>query len=218
MLATASGDAPSRCADAYVEIAFDAYAERFDDHIRSLDYRGPGLIAGAMAAAYGAPAGTLDIVDLGCGTGLCAPALRPYARRLDGVDLSEAMLERARALGLYDSLAHGELTAFVEGLPPRSCDVAASGDTLCYFGDLAPVFTAAAAALRPGGRLIATLEATSSSAPRELGPSGRYRHGEAFARAEAERAGLTVETVRAEKLRDEGGGPVAGWLLALRRG
>ena len=30
------------------------------------------------------------MLDAGCGTGLCAPLLRPYASRLTGVDLSKA--------------------------------------------------------------------------------------------------------------------------------
>ncbi|WP_425536227.1 methyltransferase domain-containing protein, partial [Chromobacterium vaccinii] len=41
---------------------------------------------------------------MGCGTGLAGEAVRPYASRLDGVDLSAGMLERASAKGIYDSL------------------------------------------------------------------------------------------------------------------
>ena len=37
---------------------------------------------------------SLDVLDAGCGTGLCGPLVAPYARRLVGVDLSEAMLAR----------------------------------------------------------------------------------------------------------------------------
>ena len=40
----------------------------------------------------------LDVLDLGCGTGLCGPLLRPYARALAGVDLSPQMLERMRGV------------------------------------------------------------------------------------------------------------------------
>ena len=32
----------------------------------------------------------LDVLDAGCGTGLCGPLLAPYARRLVGVDSPEA--------------------------------------------------------------------------------------------------------------------------------
>ena len=53
----------------------------------------------------------LEVLDAGCGTGLAAPLLGPYARRLVGVDLSGAMLEQARALPQYDELVE-ELTKF----------------------------------------------------------------------------------------------------------
>ena len=52
----------------------------------------------ALERIEGAPRGELEIVDAGCGTGLLAPHLRPYARRLVGVDLSPKMLEKARAM------------------------------------------------------------------------------------------------------------------------
>ena len=49
-----------------------------------------------------AAAGSRTALDLGCGTGLCGPLVKPRVERLDGVDLSGAMLDRARATGVYD--------------------------------------------------------------------------------------------------------------------
>ena len=49
-----------------------------------------------LADARLSPAKALDILDAGCGTGLCGPLLAPYARRLVGVDLSDGMLKHAR--------------------------------------------------------------------------------------------------------------------------
>jgi len=39
----------------------------------------------------------LRILDLGCGTGLAGVVFKSRAARLDGIDLSPAMIERARA-------------------------------------------------------------------------------------------------------------------------
>ena len=44
----------------------------------------------------------LAILDLGCGTGLAGAVFKPLAARLDGIDLSPAMIEKARARGIYD--------------------------------------------------------------------------------------------------------------------
>ena len=90
-----------------------------------------------------------DVLDAGCGTGLCGPLLAPYARRLVGVDLSAGMLdqgagpERSTTGSFKD-----ELTAYL-----RDCtaafDVIVSADTLVYFGALEPVAVGCGDALRP---------------------------------------------------------------------
>ena len=56
-----------------------------------------------------------NILDVGCGTGLCGALLSPYARRLVGVDLSDRMLDQARERNIYDELVKGELTAYLDG-------------------------------------------------------------------------------------------------------
>ena len=100
---------------------------------------------------------SLDVLDAGCGTGLCGPLIAPYARRLVGVDLSARMLAQARARNVYDELFKGELTAYLRD-SAGAFDVIVSADTLVYFGPLEDVVAAAADALRPGGRLIFTVE------------------------------------------------------------
>ena len=69
------------------------------------------MLCASLAEALGAPESALDILDAGCGTGLCAPLLKPYARVLAGIDLSGGMLVRARARGIYDELIEGESVA-----------------------------------------------------------------------------------------------------------
>ena len=147
--ATASPTAPP---DAYIETVFDGFANSFDAKLAMLDYRAPALVAETVSSLFGEPARKkLAVLDAGCGTGLCGPLLAPYARRLDGVDLSEQMLAKARARNVYDTLAKAELTAFIDGAAPRSYDLIVSADTLCYFGDLQAVARAAAKALRSTG-------------------------------------------------------------------
>lgn len=90
-----------------------------------------------------------DIVDAPCGTGLAGSALRPWARRLVGSDLSPAMVAHAATRGGYDELIVGDL---VETLPRLTADLVVSHGSLYYFKDLGPVAAAAAAGLRPGGR------------------------------------------------------------------
>lgn len=55
--------------------------------------------------------GTGDVIDLGCGNGVMAEALRARGgtRTLVGVDASPAMLEKARAAGGYDALQQADI-------------------------------------------------------------------------------------------------------------
>lgn len=217
-LAACTGQAvPVRAADAYVERTFDAFADSFDAKLDLLGYRAPQLVAQALQRRSGEPKRSLDILDAGCGTGLCGPLLRPFARTLTGVDLSGRMLERARSRGVYDRGQQGELTGFLQS-HPRAFDVAVSADTLCYFGELEPVLAAARAALRDGGWLIFTVEAlTQADAARyALRPHGRYAHAAAYVRTCLQGAGFTEVTLAAETLRREGGVPVDGWLVEAR--
>jgi predicted TPR repeat methyltransferase len=150
-------DLPDRAADEYVRQLFDGFAASFDNVLGGLAYRAPQLVADRVATLVGPAVANLSVLDAGCGTGLCAPLVKPYARRLVGVDLSPGMLDRARLTGLYDELVESELTAFL-GARDGAFDLIVSADTLCYFGPLRPVFDVAARALRPAGGVVFTLE------------------------------------------------------------
>ncbi|WP_050977605.1 class I SAM-dependent DNA methyltransferase [Herbaspirillum lusitanum] len=83
--------------DSYLEKHFDRYAETFNANlVGSLGYRGPQLMAQGLDI-IGAAGKQYDVLDLGCGTGLCAPIVAAHARSLTGVDLSGKMLDQARA-------------------------------------------------------------------------------------------------------------------------
>ena len=218
-LAACTGEgAPERASDAYVEKLFDHFAPTFDVKLSSLHYRAPQVVADAVAAALPPPARSLLVADIGCGTGLCGPLLRPWARRLAGCDLSGAMLERASERGAYDELHKAELTAFLRERPDEF-DLIVSADTLNYFGELREVARAVHGALRAGGIVVFTLEAQAagSDGPYQLQDNGRYAHDGAQARRVFEAAGLQVESPVDVVLREEKQEPVRGWLVVARR-
>lgn len=203
---------------------FDRYADRFDGHlVGQLGYRAPELIAKAVKAAVaatrpaaaGASPPLLDVLDLGCGTGLCGPLLRPLARTLAGVDLSPAMIDKAAARGVYDRLDVGDLVATL-ARTPAAWDVLVAADVLLYLGDLAPTFEAAAAALRPGGLLAVTVEAGGGERYMLNQQTRRYMHSEPYLRRLAAMYGFAVEAFETTILRMNRGQAVAGYLVVLR--
>lgn len=218
--AAVSGEAvPDRASDRFVTQTFDTFSEHFDELLCELQYRAPELLGDAVAEVLPPPAADLRVVDAGCGTGLCGPLLRPYARRLIGVDLSSGMLQKAAQRGVYDQLVTRELTEFLTE-QPAAFDLIVSADTLCYFGALETVLAAATRALGPGGFLAFTVEKAGPDAPTAgflLEHHGRYCHAEPYVRQCLDAAGLAVETIRDAVLRNEAGNPVPGLVVLARR-
>lgn len=216
-LASMGGAAPpARAADAYIVTEFDSFSKTFDAKLEALEYRAPEYVSDALKHAIMPAANAGDMLDAGCGTGLCAPRLRPMAARLDGVDLSAGMLALARKRGGYDSLTQEELTAFM-ARHTAHWDAIVSADTLCYFGDLSPVFAAAKAALRGGGWLVFSVEAhLQGEKDYVLTYNGRYEHTRDYLERSLRAAGLTPVSVEQKVLRTETLRPVQGWVVAAR--
>jgi predicted TPR repeat methyltransferase len=207
------GAAPERAPASYVKALFDQYAGHFDHHLTEvLGYRTPALLAQVIERHVSGSA--LATVDLGCGTGLCAPFLRPVSGSLCGVDLSDKMLAQARATGLYDELVCADIAAFL-GDRPQAFDLVVAADVLVYFGDLQVLFGQVRAALRPGGCFCFSVEAAERGDFRLL-PSNRYAHTLAYLERLAAAHAFTILEAEQAVLRSEHGVEVAGHLLALR--
>jgi predicted TPR repeat methyltransferase len=219
LAACSEGDTPPpRASDAYIETVFDSYAASFDAKLAGLGYRAPDLVAAALRRARPVVDASLDVADLGCGTGLCGPLLRPWARRLVGCDLSTGMLQQAQRRAVYDSLFKVEIVDFLEH-EPASFDLLACADTLCYFGDLQAFADAAAGALRVGGVLVLTVEALQDGgdAPFRLEASGRYAHSRAHLVQVLAGDRWAEVSIEPDALRQEAGLPVAGYVVTARR-
>lgn len=215
-LAACSNQAPPpRASDGYVEKTFDAFAATFDANLSALEYRAPQLVASLLEEQLGRAEPRFDITDLGCGTGLCGPLVRPWARHLAGCDLSTGMIEKARRRNVYDSLHHCELVAYLRA-HDRAFDVVLCADTLCYFGELDEAVLAASRTLTLGGWLLFTVEALPEGEflPYRLQPHGRYAHGRAYVEHVVRSSGFELRALRQEVLRKEAGRPVTGWLVA----
>jgi predicted TPR repeat methyltransferase len=110
---------------------------------------------------------SLDVLDLGCGTGSCGRVVAPLAKTLVGVDLSGKMLDQARAKCQYSELVHGEISEYLRGVR-QAFDLILAADVFTYVDALDGVVALAAAALRPGGTMIFTVDATTTKGPAHL--------------------------------------------------
>jgi predicted TPR repeat methyltransferase len=214
------GDAADAMTPAYVRSLFDQYAANFDRAlVEGLGYRGPKLLLEALRAVVAArqrPFRFARALDLGCGTGLVAEALRACCGTIVGVDLSPAMAAAARRKGVYAEVAVGDMVAFTAAQPERSCDLVIAGDALVYVADLAPLCRAVARALAPDGLFALTVE-THAGTGVVLGEHLRYAHGADHVRAALDAAGLVPFTLDQAATRSENGAPVPGLLVIAGR-
>lgn len=119
-----------------------------------------------LLAHVGDPPGGA-VIDLGCGAGAVAPALRQRfpGRPLIGVDASTAMLAAARDSGQYDRLVPADLADWQPEAPPA---LILSNAALQWLDDHDRLFPRLVAALAPEGVLAVQM-------PRQYGaPSHRF--------------------------------------------
>ncbi len=215
-LARLAGAAPASAPRAYVKTLFDQYAPKFDRHlVAALAYRGPDILRDVVARA--APGRTFeDMLDLGCGAGLAGEAFRDRAQRMTGIDLSPAMMEQAHAKGLYDRLIAADLLDFLREEPEASADLAVAADVFVYIGDLGPVFSGVARALKPGGLFAFTTQSRPDGAY-GVGEDMRFSHSQAYLRHVAAQAGFAVQELARAVTRKDRGADVPGWAALLQK-
>ena len=206
-------DTPAVAPQRYVEPLFDGYADSFDQHADTLQYNAPTRLASLIATVR---ATAVDAaLDLGCGTGQCAAPLAALAHAIDGVDVSAAMLDVARATHRYRNLHHAELATWMRQTDQRYGLVLAA-DVFIYVGALDEVFALVRQVLQAGGLFAFTAEIASGDAPFELLPTLRYAHSESYLRALAATHNFSVALTHRAPLRLEQGQPLPGLYLVLR--
>lgn len=161
LLDDAAGEADDRRLEAVRrdrEAAAGAYFERIApqwDRIRSLYVCETAVEAAIRAAAGEGP--FERVVDLGTGSGRMLTLLGKKARMAVGLDLSQNMLNIARAnvarAGLDRiELRHGDI--FSTRLPEKSADLVLVHQVLHYLADPPAAVAEAARLVAPGGRLL----------------------------------------------------------------
>ena len=207
------GSTPPAPPREYVQALFDTYADDFQSHLTgALHYQAHQVLVGNLPPA---PAGRWRSVrDLGCGTGLCGPLIKPAADRVDGLDVSERMLDQSRATGVYTDLVQADISEWLATVQ-RQDDLVMAADVFIYVGALEPVFAGVARVLAPGGVFAFSVEELSGGEDLRLMPSLRYAHSEAYVRRLAQAHGMQVRhTVRAP-IREDQRRPIDGLYVYL---
>jgi len=215
LVAMLSGAQTTQTPAGYITQLFDSYAQNFDTHLASkLKYDVPAQLAALVQGSAAPAAGSLDILDLGCGTGLSGEPFVAMARSLVGVDLSSGMLALAQKRGIYQRLLQTDVLSALKAEPDASFDLILSADVYNYVGELDAVAAEVRRVLRPGGLHAFSIEESTgtSDRPVHLGTYGRYSHAPSYLKSLAEPLGFRILKDEAITLRLEGDAPLAGRL------
>jgi predicted TPR repeat methyltransferase len=197
-----------------ISSVYDQHSEHYDQHmVGTLKYQIPEFLFDAIMRFI--PSCNLDILDLGCGTGLLGARVHPLAGTLIGVDISSKMLEIARQREIYDNLVCGELIEVLQ-TQTQEFDLMVAADVLVYFGDLSRVFHEVRRRLRDGGLFGFSVEA-SEVQDFVLRVTLRYAHSATYLRKVSQDHGFSLESIESKVLRHENGNDVVGHIVVLRR-
>lgn len=209
LLAALEQNAPPRAPDDYLRPYFDEFAQRFDHQlVEVLDYHVPEKLTALLNRRFA------RVLDLGCGTGLAGPLLRPKSLHLTGVDISPCMLERAKHRSVYDSLIECEISNFLR-TTADSFDLIFAADVLVYFGDLSQPMMAAAQTLEPKGLFAFSIETVEGDDYVVL-PSGRFAQSLAHVER-VSRPHFRMIMSQPTMIRIEANRPAQGALIVLER-
>lgn len=223
----------------YAEKLFDNFAATYDETLERLNPQ----ITAEFLRRHGAAAG--NVLDLGCGTGLAAQALKTADNTFDGADVSANMLEAARRKGLYRELYQADAATLLRkmaagtevntAVPHNDYDLILAFDVFCYMGNLEEILTAAADLMRQtdrrraesgkteAARAMPELWFTTESADEERGKdfyltaTGRYKHQRAYVEKTLQDAGFAEIDAYPLVLRQENGEDVPGFLFRAAR-
>ncbi len=126
-----------------------------------------GALKMIVAAARPGPDDTL--LDLACGGGLIVCAFAPHVRHATGIDLTPAMLDRARALAADKGLANVEFRqGDVHALPwpDGAFSIVVTRFSFHHFENPTGALREMARVCRPGGRIVVVDMYAAKTRPR----------------------------------------------------
>jgi len=209
---------PGRYHPLLVAKLFDRLSPQYEERVMREDYAEHTRVARAIARIP-RDGKVLRILDLGCGTGMLADALRAAGveASLVGVDMSESMLAQAREHGTYERLHRDDIESFLRTDAGRGpFDVVALASVIPFFGDLGDLMRAIGQYIPECARVVFSYDVAEREAV-QFNAHGRFRHAPSHVEACLAAAAFRIESDEAFVARTERGEPVAARVVAARR-
>ena len=213
MLAALSGETTATAPRDYVERLFDNYAAKFESSlVDNLEYKIPRVIT-EMIIKDSKFDFLGNILDLGCGTGLFGLEIKQVCEYLEGIDLSEKMLDEAKKKNIYNKLINQDILAYLSNAS-LNFDYFVSTDVFVYIGDLSDVFRLIKSRNKTGGKLAFSTEDYDGDGF-FLEQSGRYSHSKKYIESLCKKFSYKLLHFETQNLRKEKNKKISGGLYLL---
>lgn len=215
-LSVLKGDQSVAPPKAYIKDLFNHYADHYDAHLRKgLAYKVPELLRTIVRKTSNVEKPEWDILDLGCGSGLCGEAFVDWSKNMIGVDLAEKMLGVAREKKCYQELILSDVESYLTSCD-KTFDLILSADVFIYIGDLRNIIEQAYRCLNVRGFFAFSIE-LGKKQDYQTQPSGRFAHSEKYIKQLARRAGFKSRQFSAVETRKQDKQSVDGAIVVLQK-
>ena len=201
MLSALTGNKNSTAPREYVENLFDGYSKRFETSlVHNLEYKIPKLIRDILIKPNSNES-LGSVLDLGCGTGLFGFEIRDHCSQLEGIDLSNRMLELAKQKNVYDKLSQSDIVEYISN-KPLDFDYYIALDVFVYVGELTEIFQLIRSRNKKTGHLVFSTEHTELDGYHIL-KTGRYSHSKTYVENLCKEFGYKISHFSTTNLRKE---------------
>ncbi len=214
LMALSQNQLPDKAPAEYLKNLFDQYAEYYDKHLtQSLRYKVPQQIHAAVYQEIQSDPVSWNILDLGCGTGLCGELFKEFSQKLIGIDISQEMINNAKLKNIYDELRVADIEQALADY--REIDLVVAADVFTYIGDLDEIFSRVKRSLKENGLFAFSVE-KSEKPTFELQASIRYAHSRTYLESLIAKYHFQIKRFEEIILRTQKDEPVKGYLVLLK--
>ncbi|QOD38711.1 methyltransferase [Candidatus Wolbachia massiliensis] len=200
---------------------FDYTGEYFVEHwLIAKQYRGHEFVHMVITKIFNDSASGLNILDLGCGTGICGHFLKMHniGNRITGIDISNRMLNIARGCFIkgkpvYNELIHMEMTEFLKQEKEYLYDVIIFAEVLHYLYDLQTELELAKKSTSKKGVIVCLIRRKEGEGVDFVNKGDYFRHSESYIKHVAKKINMQINYMSYCKIY---GSQVDGILFALQ--
>jgi len=217
LLSAITGEgSPEQSPESYVKGLFNHYAEQFDEHlVNDLGYNVPDTMH-TIFTEHANPSHTRNLLDLGCGTGICGEKFHNIFDHLTGVDLSENMIEKSKEKNIYHELHNDDVANFLKDSPIKY-DLIIAADVFIYIGNIAEIIKSIYEKQEESGYFIFSIEKSSSHDTFHLRTTGRYSHNASHIKKLLDDASYNIVTSQPTIIRNEKGTGIEGIIYLCQK-